>query len=130
MTGTPITTAAQRRLLRHQVTWRPQTDSVRSDPPIASDGKDPSSILPVTLFVLLEPKSAGWMAQRYGVEVQKQSYVVVGPVDELRPMEKGDEIAFGDTTLTVFARATILPPGDRFGLAEITATETTGGGRR
>jgi hypothetical protein len=111
----------------HTVTWQPKKDSRRGGP--ANDGKADSETEGGTLTLFIEEKSAAWVARTYGVEVDRRPYLVIGRVEDMEKMQKGDELTFGSQLMQIEYKPTIHDYGDGYTHGETMALGEKTGGR-
>ena len=111
----------------HTVTWQPKRDSRRSG--TANDGTENSLTPAATLSVFVEPKTAIWAAEAYGVEDERQPHLVIGNADEMAKLVKGDLLMWNGQELEVAVRFTIHRYGDGYEHGEGMAWRNQTGGR-
>lgn len=108
-------------------TWAPKKDAPRGTS--ANDGKAPSLIPGATLAVFIEPKSVAWATQKFGVEVERQPYLLVLAYEDGQVLQMGDFLTLNGEPLEVSMACQLHDYGDGYRHAETMLLGKRTGGR-
>jgi hypothetical protein len=131
----------------HECLWEPQKDSVRATAggypdeypdvypgdPVggkANDGTEPSATPQRLVKLFLDPKSAVWVEQAWGIAVDRQSFLVMGSAYDMKRIVVGDTLTYDGMVLRIESKPMIYPAFDGFSHGETIAVRKQTGGRQ